>query len=207
MNTAVLPRRHTSPLRLLAAFVLGLLAVFASGTVANAHDELIGSTPEHGSTVTEAPSEITLNFSGTLQTLADGGGTVVVISSEAGEQIENTFEVKGRDVAITPATELIDGQYTVASRVISSDGHPIEKSVSFTVQTGTAAEPTASEASETAASQPAADSTDGAVQSTPTQESDPAAGINPVWWIVIGVAVAGAAIAVLVNFSRRGNTK
>lgn len=206
MNSFAIPRQRTLLTRLFAAAMISLLALFTIGTAAHAHDELIGSTPESGTTLTENPKEIVLNFSGELQTLADDGGTVVVISNQAGDEIGNDFEVKGRDVHITPATELVSGEYTVASRVISSDGHPIEKAISFTVESGeNSAAPIESAAPETVS----ADESTAAPAEEPAQADETAAtgGISPVLWIVIGVAIAGTAIAVLVNFTRRNNTR
>lgn len=200
MNSIALPRQRTAWTRLWIAGVIALFALLCGTTAANAHDDLIGSTPESGSTVTEAPSQIVLNYSGQLQTLADDGGTVVVITNTAGEQIPNEFEVTGREVTITPGSELTNGEYTVASRVISSDGHPVEKSISFTVDTG-------EEASEPTQTAPAEASPSDAEPQNPVEELSADGGPNTVLWIVLGVVAAGAAIAVLVNFARRNNTK
>lgn len=204
MNSIAVNRARTTSLRLLIAAVLALSAIFVSGTAATAHDDLIGSTPESGSTVTEIPSEIVLNYSGELQTLADGGGTVVVITDGQGEQIPNEFEITGRDVIVTPTTELSNGDYTVASRVISSDGHPVEKSISFTV----AAENAVAEEDETAAAEATEAQNEPSAEPSDATESDTESGTtNTVLWIVLGVVAAGAAVAVLVNFMRRNNTK
>lgn len=206
MNSFAIPRQRTLLTRLFAAAMISLLALFTIGTAAHAHDELIGSTPEAGTTLTESPKEIVLNFSGELQTLADDGGTVVVISNQAGDEIGNDFEVKGRDVHITPATELVSGEYTVASRVISSDGHPIEKAISFTVESGeNSAAPIESAAPETVSADESTAAP--AEEPAPADETAATGGISPVLWIVIGVAIAGTAIAVLVNFTRRNNTR
>jgi len=211
MKTAVLPLRRTQLTRIFTAAMIALLAVFAAATAANAPDELIGSTPASGSTVKQSPKQIVLNFSGELQTLEGAETTVVVITDEADKKIDNDFTVKGRNVTIVPATELVSGDYTVASRVISSDGHPIEKSIRFTVDTGDAA----TAPSETATASPQATQGTSAAPSdssaAPSNSADEqagtAAGISPVVWIVAGIAILGAAVAVLVNWSRRNNTK
>lgn len=206
MSSFAAPRQSTGMMRILTAAVIALLAVFTVSSTAHAHDDLIGSTPVSGSTVAEIPQEIILNFSGQLQTLAGDGGTVVVITDAAGTVIPNEFVVQGRDVIVTPDAGLSSGEYSVASRVISSDGHPIEKSISFTVDAGEpAAEPIESAAPETVSADESTAAP--AEESAPADETAATGGISPVLWIVIGVAIAGTAIAVLVNFTRRNNTK
>src|SRR5699024_10407054 len=99
---------------------------------ANAHDYLTGSSPENGASVKSSPKDITMTFSAELQQLSGTDSTVVALS-QAGKKIPTTASTKGTTVTVVPDAELASGEYTLAVRVISSDGHPVEDSISFTV--------------------------------------------------------------------------
>ncbi|WP_397517741.1 copper resistance protein CopC [Rhodococcus oxybenzonivorans] len=88
------------------------------------------------------------------------------------------------------------GQYTVALRVVSSDGHPIAGTNAFDLtRAGVAATPTAGTAlSATTAANPS--------QAQPAEES----GGFPVWiLLVIGVVVVGGAVTFML--ARKPNTR
>lgn len=141
-----------------------------------------------------------MTFSAELQQLSGTDSTVVALS-QAGKKVATTASTKGTTVTVVPDAELASGEYTLAVRVISSDGHPVEDSINFTVDAPASAVPSAT-ASESAPASPSADQP--TVQ--PVQPvQDLGAGMNPVVWIIAGVVVLGGVIAVLVNFMR--NTK
>lgn len=186
--------------RLIAGAAVALLAALGTVGAANAHDFLTGSSPENGANVKSSPKEITMTFSAELQQLSGTDSTVVALS-QAGKKVATTASTKGTTVTVVPDAELASGEYTLAVRVISSDGHPVEDSINFTVDAPASAVPSAT-ASESAPASPSADQP--TVQ--PVQPvQDLGAGMNPVVWIIAGVVVLGGVIAVLVNFMR--NTK
>lgn len=186
--------------RMIAGAAVAMLAAFATVGAANAHDYLTGSSPENGASVKSSPKDITMTFSAELQQLSGTDSTVVALS-QAGKKIPTTASTKGTTVTVVPDAELASGEYTLAVRVISSDGHPVEDSISFTVEVPASAAASAP-VSQTAATSPSAD--EPTVQ--PVQPvQDLGAGMNPVVWIIAGVVVLGGVIAVLVKFMR--NTK
>lgn len=186
--------------RMIAGAAVAMLAAFGTVGAANAHDYLTGSSPENGASVKSPPKDITMTFSAELQQLSGTDSTVVVLS-QAGKKIPTTASTKGTTVTVVPDAELASGEYTLAVRVISSDGHPVEDSISFTVEVPASAAASAP-VSQTAAASPSAD--EPTVQ--PVQPvQDLGAGMNPVVWIIAGVVVLGGVIAVLVKFMR--NTK
>ncbi|WP_404286614.1 copper resistance protein CopC [Glutamicibacter arilaitensis] len=197
MKTIDIHASHTHLARLSAAILVALLAVFGSVSAASAHDQLISSDPASGSTVTEAPEKIILEFSGKLQQLAGAQTSVVALSTEDGTKIASEATTKGTDVTVVPETKLSSGTYKLAYRVASSDGHPIEDSISFTVNV-------AEEASESAnapASNAPVDSEPADQQQQPIQELG--SQVSPIIWVVLGLAILGAAIAVLMKFTRQ----
>ena len=180
--------------RLTIVLALAILAFFTSISAASAHDELIGSDPKSGSTLKEAPAEITLEFSGELQSLSGVEATVVSLTHD-GDKVTTKAQTKGTKVIVTPDEELANGKYSLAYRVVSSDGHPIENKIGFALE-APQAEPslvsTAPEESPTASPEPSS--------ATPIQ--DLGSSVSPVIWVIIGVVVLGGAIGVLAKFMR-----
>ena len=108
---------------------LGLLVSLLVGPIATAHDDVIDQVPAPGSQVEAGLVEIKLDFSNELLDL--GSGAEIVVTGPDGNPATATCA----DLSGTLATAQTDldqaGNYTVAWRVVSSDGHPIEGSYSF----------------------------------------------------------------------------
>ncbi|MFD6679399.1 copper resistance CopC family protein [Micromonospora parva] len=162
--------------RLGAAVLAVVVAVLIPTGPAWAHNSLRAATPARDATVSSAPTEVTLEF---MQRL-DPAFTTIVLTDAAKRRL-STGEpvVTGATSTVQVTDTLPNGTYTVAYRVVSVDGHPVQGSYPFTV-----ADPTSSAApvANLSASAPApaaagAESDDG-----------PSA----------GVLVAGAALALLV---------
>ncbi len=117
----------TSPvaavLALLAALVLG--TAFASPALA--HDSLKSSDPAKGAKV-ESLDEVKLTFSAKV-----GFPTVVVHTSDGTAYQDGKPVVDGPVVTQKVKGGLPAGGYVIAYRVVSSDGHPIEGEIPFTV--------------------------------------------------------------------------
>ena len=114
-----------------AALMITLGLVLAP-QLAHAHDVLIESTPEVGSTVETTPAEVRLRFSGTPLT-GEGLTNLIRVTDAQGNQWQDGDPtVEGYDLAVPLCEGLPQGEYTVAYRVIYSDGHTGEESFSFT---------------------------------------------------------------------------
>ncbi|XVQ89228.1 copper resistance CopC family protein [Microbispora siamensis] len=156
---------------LLLGLSCAVLAVFA--TPALAHDSLRASTPGKNAVVSGLDL-IELEFS------AKVSFPVVVLHDAAGNRFESgTPRSEGPKVTVGVAGPLPSGSYTVAWRVVSSDGHPIEGEIPFAVR------------SSTAPSQSAPVPVSPAVAAT--DETDKQGGI-PIWiWAVLaGLVLVGA---------------
>ena len=132
---------------------LALATTIAFAPAASAHDELTGTTPNNGATVTSAPSSLELTFA--EKPLAVGNQ--ISVKAPDGSTSKATPTVDGSTVS-APFAGHGDGAYTVTRRVVSSDGHPISGSYTFTLKGGTAS---------TAAPSSAASSSGGAASSSP----------------------------------------
>lgn len=191
-------------------FVLAALLATASlllvPSVANAHDVLTGSTPETGSTVETTPDKVRLQFSG--QPLSGQGLTNLIrVTDEQGNQWQDgEVAVEGYDIAIDVCDDLPQGEYTVAYRVVYSDGHTGEESFKFTNADPSAPEEgtpqDCGEASTEASEGTATQDNDSAATSDAEETADENSSASfPVWlWIVGGVGVviiAGIVIVLL----------
>ncbi|MFC5945948.1 copper resistance CopC family protein [Micromonospora harpali] len=119
-----------------AAAALAALAVLvAPAAPAAAHNSLASATPAADARLATPPSEITVRF---LQKLNPELTTVVL--SDAARRVVPTGlpVVAGTRATVTVAEPLPAGTYTVAYRVVSTDGHPVQGSYRFTVADATA---------------------------------------------------------------------
>ena len=125
--TAAAPRALFA---LLAAMTMA--AVMLLGPVpAHAHDTLISSDPADGATLEASPEQITLTYSADVLEVSP----VVQISPGGdGEPIVLEPVIDGPIVTAQITEPLTAGTHTAQWRVVSSDGHPIEGSITFTVE-------------------------------------------------------------------------
>ncbi len=140
------------------AAMVFLLSVLMAPT-GSAHADLQVSTPEDGESLEVAPEEIRLTFSEELfEELVE-----ISILDAAGD-LYSTIGVEqtpppGTDVIFPWPPQAPPGEYSIAYRVVSADGHPVTGTVSFSYA-ATAPEPSAPEPS-------SSDSTPSAQSSTP----------------------------------------
>ncbi|GAA3769140.1 hypothetical protein GCM10022225_64790 [Plantactinospora mayteni] len=190
--------RHIG-LRLATLALLGVTAAGVGGLLAarpaSAHAQLLGSDPRADSTVTTPLDEITLSFNELIR----GNFSTVVLTAPDGTR-HGAGQPRAVDKRVhLPVQPVRSGNYRVAYRVVSADGHPIEGQFRFTVALPPALEPAPVSAG------PNPPSTSGAAPAPPTAgvaSGDSAAGAGP-WWA--GAAVVGATLvaAVLVLVRRR----
>ena len=96
---------------------------------AQAHDVLEATDPANGSTVRTVPAKIGLTFDHTPIAI----GSVVRVEDAAGtDQSDGPVTIVDNHVTQAVKTDAPEGKYTVIWRVVSSDGHPIEGTFTFT---------------------------------------------------------------------------
>ena len=165
----------------------GAVAVLAlcAGPAA-AHNELIGSIPEDGSTVATTPEVVELAFDQPVQGEFD---QMAVLDENDGHHEDGEVEIVGGRVRQSVG-ELEPGTYRITYRIVSADGHPVTGAVTFTVSSDGP--------SPTAAPQPSASETehsqDEAAAAT-TEDSDDE--LDPLLLTAGGVAAAGVLAAVV----------
>ena len=185
-----------------AAAIGGAALVYAPA--ASAHDSLVDSTPDDGAELTTAPTEATLQYSADLNKL----GTVALLKDAKGHQFEADPSVSGDTLTVDFGDPLPEGDYTLTVRVVSSDGHPVDETLDFSVDVpGSSASPTPAATASASSSSPAALDTP-----QPTAESSEAAVVDgantgalppAVVWGIAGVAMVAAAAVVLAKVRRQ----
>ena len=116
------------------AAVIGLLvaafAVLVGALPATAHDYLVSSDPADGSTVTTAPTAVTLTFDAAVLSTGNGA-TVLAVTGPGGKHYETGCPVVKNDDLSAAVRLGRAGTYTATWRIVSSDGHPVSDSIRF----------------------------------------------------------------------------
>lgn len=119
---------------LCAVGALVLTALLLGSVPASAHAVLVGSDPADGARLTVAPRTVSLTFNESIGTHA-----FIVITAPDGSRLK-TESVKVVDATVTArvADSDMKGDYSMAYRVVSIDGHAISAKLTFEVTTGRA---------------------------------------------------------------------
>lgn len=111
-------------------FALFAVPVIAPSTPALAHAGLVSVDPADGAVVDRAPETVTLTFSGPVTNVE------VAVTAPDGDRLGVAAEASGRDVLAELEPVGQAGEYTVAFRVVSEDGHPIAGTSTFEATEG-----------------------------------------------------------------------
>lgn len=149
-----LPHHRASTITLVAVALtllpLGPLTAASASTTGSAqagelvvlHNELLGTDPPEGATLDTGPARVALTF----DLPAQRGFSTVVVTGPDGNQWQAGPPTEEAAMVWAPVRPLGPaGDYTVAWRIISTDGHPTRGTFQFTLTTpgpGTAAAPT-----------------------------------------------------------------
>ena len=189
---AASPRRRATTVRALccALLLVAGMATVVLASPAYAHVRLVSSTPRDGALVSKAPDEVLLRFSEAVRAPA-----YVVVSGPDGLRMDDgPAQVVDNTVSEQLAPITAPGEYSVAYRVVSVDGHPVTGELSFTL-TGDGAATAAAPTDDPSSGRPRVQA--GAEHTHPT-------GVGAHWGSalpLLGVVVAG--VVVLLNDRRR----
>jgi copper transport protein len=116
----------------LAVLAVGVVALVAAAG-ASAHAQLLGTSPQSGSTVPTQPTEVIFKFNQAV------GGTLgaVRVYDAQGEEVDNlaVFHPEGQEhwMGVGLKLHLPDGTYTATYRVISADTHIVYGGLVFNI--------------------------------------------------------------------------
>ena len=125
----------TSVFSLLIVILLGF-----NGSHASPHTSLIASNPANGSMLETFPASITLEFSEPFLTIGRANSNYFEVRDELDRAIDlEKIEVAGAVMTAKVADgSQRSGRYEVRYRAVSSDGHVIRGSLTFSVDDGVA---------------------------------------------------------------------
>lgn len=164
--------RATDP-RALPRLILAVLAFLVLPAGAAAHEELRGSVPADGDTLTVVPDELRLTFVNPLQL---GLAHLTLTGPDGAVELEALSRASdAAHVLVGPIRGLlVAGTYTVRWQVAGPDGHPVRGAYTFTILAdaeGLAPPPTEADVIEPGPSEtPAAEAT--AAEAFPASEFD-----------------------------------
>jgi methionine-rich copper-binding protein CopC len=174
------------------------MVVLPLATPASSHSALVSSTPTEGQTV-DAPQQVSLVFNEALIEV----GSELSVSDAAGvvTALVPTYPSPETLAAELPA--LAAGVASVAWRVVSADGHPIEGVLTFTVADPPDATPSPSSTATATTERSPEPSPSPSVSIVPISAPETSGGL-PAWlWIALVAAVLAAGAVAVVTSRRR----
>ncbi|WP_051313543.1 copper resistance CopC family protein [Actinoalloteichus caeruleus] len=178
--------------------VVSLLVVLA--WPASAHNVLVGSDPVDGATLPTGPDAVELVFDQRVL----GGVNTVTVTGPDGNRWELDEEVAVEGTAVRQRLHPLGpaGEYTIAYRVLSADGHPVSDTLTFIL---------ADDGPGTVPPQPPGGPADRDRGASEDGEEPAASGVAAVWWwlagagalLVVGLLVAFRVAGPSTNRSRR----
>ncbi|RGA00438.1 copper resistance CopC family protein [Microbispora triticiradicis] len=182
----------------LAAFLVSLLLCAAPVLPAQAHTSLKSSDPQKNAQV-KTLTKVTLEFADSVRF------PVVVVRGEDGKRYEKGAPaVNGPKVTEAVADAVPPGRYTIAWRVVSPDGHPLEGEIPFTVvgdQALGSATSVAEPQDTVAAPVASAATTSEAAQAS--QAGDSEGGGVPGWFWAVVFGIAGIGIGMFLSLRKK----
>ena len=100
---------------------------------AQAHDALIDQSPKPGEIVQAGVVEVSLDFNNELLNLGESSAEILIQNSEGELQNPGCALVEKRNASVKLSLAAA-GDYSVAWRVVSSDGHPISGEFDFKLE-------------------------------------------------------------------------
>src|SRR6476646_5750750 len=126
-------RSRRSLARLVVLVLLTLVAGVGLAGPASAHNVLTSSDPTNGSTLQAAPTTVRLTFD---QPVQDFEPVVTVIGPDGNRYESGAPVVDSTVVTAAVSTLPVAGAYSIAYRVVSADGHPVEGEIKFELAEG-----------------------------------------------------------------------
>lgn len=121
---------RTTIARVTGAVLAAVLVALTPSAPAWAHNQLRTASPARGANIPASPTQVVLEFAEPL----DPTFTTIVVTDASTRRIPTTEPaVSGARGTVTLTQPLGNGTYTVAYRVVSTDGHPVQGSYPFTV--------------------------------------------------------------------------
>lgn len=157
-------------LRVVVVGFVAMLATMLGVGTASAHSAVVGSSPANGAQIATAPDRVSLQFNEALQPKF---ASLTVVGPDGNLWSKGDPTVQGDTISVPLEGLGPVGDYTIAFRVTSADGHPVSGTQKFSLtQEGTGTPG------------PKAGG-----QSADSGSSDSSSNGNVLIWVIVGVAV------------------
>jgi methionine-rich copper-binding protein CopC len=114
--------------------IFALVILFVSISFpAFGHSSLVSSTPAKDAVLTEFPSEVSLTFNESLLEIGAENPNKVEVVNSMGDVLSGASKLSGPVISV-PVQITGNDEYQVSYRVVSADGHVIEGSYKFKVE-------------------------------------------------------------------------
>lgn len=120
----------TARMRILAVTLLTALAAMLGVGVAGAHSAVVAVDPETGTSIASGPERVTVTFNEPLQ---ESFASLTVVGPDGNLWSKGEPTISGPNASVAVGDLGPVGEYTIAYRVTSADGHPVTGTSTFTL--------------------------------------------------------------------------
>src|SRR5487761_2511824 len=129
-----LAMEYLAGMRLRRAFAFALFLSFFWPPSAQAHADLVTSSPPVGAHLKALPSKVSVTFDGNLLSIGGAKTNVLAVTDANGNEIDaKNSRLNGATLTVDLNPVSTTGVFVVSWRVVSGDGHPEQSSYNFTV--------------------------------------------------------------------------
>ena len=121
---------RTSVVGKLVVALIAMTVLLIGASTASAHSVVTGSNPADGAELAEGPEQVAISFNEVPQSQF---ATLNVVGPDGNLWSEGDPRIEGESVVVDVGELGPVGEYTVAYRVTSADGHPVSGTVAFTL--------------------------------------------------------------------------
>ncbi|OZD07321.1 MprA protease, GlyGly-CTERM protein-sorting domain-containing form [Rhodococcus sp. 06-235-1A] len=109
---------------------MALLALVIAAPVASAHSQVTGYSPADGSALDSSPATASVSFNEVPQAQF---ATLNVVGPDGNIWSKGDARIEGQSVVVDVGELGPIGEYTLAYRITSADGHPVSGTATFTL--------------------------------------------------------------------------
>lgn len=136
--------------RLAAAAILAAVALVSTATSATAHASLTDSNPKDGASLAQMPETVSVTLNEPVAEPA-----YLVVTDASGKALPgDPVSIDDKTVTTQLDSEVAAGEYSLAYRVVSVDGHAVTGKADFTITTSAEPSPSATASVPTATATP-----------------------------------------------------
>lgn len=114
----------------LVVSALALLMLLLAAPIASAHSQVTGYSPADGSSLDSSPATASVTFNEVPQSQF---ATLNVVGPDGNIWSEGDARIEGQSVVVDVGELGPIGEYTLAYRITSADGHPVSGTATFTL--------------------------------------------------------------------------